>query len=157
MAPTLHRSSTLRFTAEAGTERVSTMNPAEGKLLRWTAWEEGQHLQGLVEHVDGVQGPRSTVIRYLFEGFPARRIDFVLRLYASLRRRNVIYSHFKETAMALVRNDDDEDFWGRPSVKQRLDVHRAQRRSRDAEGWRRNFLGMLIFCALVLGALAFWR
>ncbi|MDM0047607.1 hypothetical protein [Variovorax sp. J22R115] len=59
--------------------------------------------------------------------------------------------------MARVRNEDDEDFWGRPSVEQRLVLQRAQRRSREAEGWRRNFVGMLIFCALVLVALALWR
>ena len=59
--------------------------------------------------------------------------------------------------MARARSDDDEDFWGRPSVQQQLKLQRAQRRTREAEGWRRNFVAMLIFCALVLGVLAWWR
>lgn len=59
--------------------------------------------------------------------------------------------------MAPVRDDDDEDFWGRPSVKDRLEVQRTQRRSREAQDWRRNFVGGLILCALVLGAFALWR
>jgi hypothetical protein len=59
--------------------------------------------------------------------------------------------------MARIRSDDDEDFWGPPSVQQRLELQRAQRRSREAEGWRRNFLAILIFCALMLSALAWWR
>ena len=54
--------------------------------------------------------------------------------------------------MARLRDDDDEDFWGRPSVHQRLELQRAQRNLREAKDWR-----MLIFCALLMGALAFWR
>ena len=53
------------------------------------------------------------------------------------------FIHISRTHMAHDWNDDDEDFW-RPSVKQRLELQRAQRRSREAEGWRRNFLGMLV-------------
>lgn len=59
--------------------------------------------------------------------------------------------------MAHVRYDDDDDFWGRPSAQQRLEQERAQRKSQEAEDWRRNIVGILIFCALMLGAFVLLR
>jgi len=53
--------------------------------------------------------------------------------------------------------DDDEDFWGRPSAKAALEADRRVRREQAARDWRRNLVALLCTVALGVGAYIFLR
>ena len=53
--------------------------------------------------------------------------------------------------------EDDDEFWGRPSARQALEVGRQVRKERYAIGWRRNLVGLLIVIALALGIFVLMR